>query len=117
MRFKVDENLPAEAADLLAGAGYDASSVLDQDLRGARDRDLAALCQGEERVLVTLDLGFGDIRAYPPQSYPGIIVLRLARQDALQVLQTLDRLLRVLDHQSPEGALWVVEADRIRVRQ
>ena len=28
-KFKVDENLPAEAAELLAGAGHDAATVFD----------------------------------------------------------------------------------------
>ena len=34
MRFKTDENLPAEVADLLADAGHDASSILGQDMGG-----------------------------------------------------------------------------------
>jgi hypothetical protein len=30
MRFKVDENLPAEVAQLLRAAGHDALTVVDQ---------------------------------------------------------------------------------------
>jgi predicted nuclease of predicted toxin-antitoxin system len=30
MRFKVDENLPIEVADLLTAAGHDAATVNDQ---------------------------------------------------------------------------------------
>jgi hypothetical protein len=33
-RFKVDENLPAEAVDAPRLAGYDALTVLDQSLGG-----------------------------------------------------------------------------------
>jgi uncharacterized protein DUF5615 len=35
MKFKIDENLPIEAAALLREAGHDALTVHDQNLRGA----------------------------------------------------------------------------------
>ena len=34
MRFKIDENLPVEAAELLRQAGHDAVTVLEQHLGG-----------------------------------------------------------------------------------
>ena len=76
MRFKVDENLPAEAAEILRTAGHDAMTVFDQELTGAPDPQVAAVCQSEQRAIVTLDLDFSDIRTYPPIDFPGIIVLR-----------------------------------------
>ena len=65
MKFKTDENLPEEAAELLRSAGHDASTVIGQSMGGAPDPDLASLCRREQCVLVTLDLGFADIRTYP----------------------------------------------------
>ena len=44
---------------------------------GASDVEVAAVCIGEERVLVTQDLDFSDIRTYPPAEYYGIVVFRL----------------------------------------
>jgi len=35
MRFKIDENLPVEIAGLLRAVGYDAMTVIEQELRGA----------------------------------------------------------------------------------
>jgi predicted nuclease of predicted toxin-antitoxin system len=83
MRFKVDENLPHEATDLLLSVGHDAMRVLDQRLGGTPDSDLYAICQQEGRVLMTLDLDFSNIRAYPPGESAGIIVLRPVNQDKL----------------------------------
>ena len=54
MRFKVDENLPREVAQLLQQAGHDATSVLAQHLGGSPDTAIAAVCQQERRVLLTL---------------------------------------------------------------
>jgi hypothetical protein len=37
MRFKIDENLPIDAAELLAAAGHDAHTVLQEGLGGNPD--------------------------------------------------------------------------------
>ena len=116
MRFKVDENLPTEVAALLQVAGHDAVTVNDQAVGGARDPDIAALVQQEGRALITLDRGFADIRAYPPQQYPGLVVLRLHLQDKDHVLQTCGRLVPALSQEPLAGHLWIVETTRIRVR-
>jgi predicted nuclease of predicted toxin-antitoxin system len=116
MRFKIDENLPVEVAELLAAAGHDAATVYDEGVAGTTDPDLAALSQREHRVLVTLDLGFADIRSYPPRDSPGFIVLRLPRQDKTFVLQTCARLVESLTNEQLAGCLWIVEPNRIRVR-
>jgi len=83
-----DENLSGSGAALLRAAGHDVTTVLEQGLGGVTDPRLAAICRTERRALVTLDRGLGDIRAYPPADYHGIIVqtsrcsrsLRNARQ-------------------------------------
>ena len=116
MRFKVDENLPTEAAELLHQAGHDASTVLQQDLGGEGDTDIAFVCQYERRALITLDIDFADIRAYPPERYPGLIVLRLRRQDKPHVLEILIHLMPVFSSEPLEHRRWIVEEDRIRIR-
>ena len=116
MRFKIDENLPVEAAKMLRHAGHDAVTVLEQHLGGSTDAQLAALCQHERRILVTLDMDFSDIRNYPPAEYPGLVVLRLRRQDKPYVLDMFMRLMQVLDQEPIEGYLWIVEENRIRIR-
>lgn len=115
-KFKVDENLPAEAAGLLAGAGHDAATVFGQRMVGRPDGNIAQVCQRENRVIVTLDLDFADIRTYPPADYPGIIVLRLARLDKFRALSVLERLLPVLETESPAGKLWIVDEASVRMR-
>ncbi len=117
VRFKVDENLPKEVADLLRANGYDALTVLEQRLGGTQDIGLAQICQRERRALVTLDVDFADIRRYPPADYLGLIVLRLVRQDKPRVLESCRRLLPALDREPLERRLWIVEEAQIRVRE
>jgi predicted nuclease of predicted toxin-antitoxin system len=114
-KFKLDENLPKEAADLLQDAGYDAATIWDQQMVGAPDSKVASVCKDEDRVLVTLDLDFADIRLYRPADHAGIIVLRVPQQDKQNVLEIIDRLIPVLAQESAAGLLWVVDNKRIRI--
>ncbi len=116
LKFKVNENLPIEAATLFASAGHDVVTVGDQRMAGQPDNKLAAACQHEGRAVVTLDMDFADIRAYPPGDFAGIIVLRLARLEKPHVLSVLQRLLSVLEHEPLVGKLWIVEETSVRVR-
>jgi predicted nuclease of predicted toxin-antitoxin system len=116
MLFKVDENLHPEVIVLLQQRGHDAVSVRTQGLRGASDRVIADVCQREERALLTLDLDFGDIRAYPPEQFPGLVVLRMSNQSRPSVLRVVERMLALLDREPLLGHLWIVEEHRVRIR-
>jgi predicted nuclease of predicted toxin-antitoxin system len=117
VRFKLKKNVPIELADMFREAGHDAVTVLDQNLMGAQDSDLASVCMREGRAIVTLDTDFADIRTYPPDAYPGLVVFRLSAQARDHVLEIGTRLLKVLSGTTVSGQLWIVEESRIRVRQ
>ena len=117
MRFKTDENLPIEVAELMSSLGHDTLTVEDQGLGGNPDQAIAAVCESENRILVTLDTDFSDIRQYPPGSHPGIIVFRISRQDKTSILGVTRRLLQSLSDQDPTGALWIVDDRKIRARE
>ncbi|HXN49947.1 MAG TPA: DUF5615 family PIN-like protein [Bryobacteraceae bacterium] len=116
MNFKVDENLPAECAALLRSEDFGADTVAEEGLAGADDTAVAARARAEGRVLITLDLDFANIQAYPPLTHAGITVLRLKRQDKDAVLDVVARIVPVLKARPPSGDLWIVEPDRIRFR-
>jgi predicted nuclease of predicted toxin-antitoxin system len=116
MKFKIDENLPVKVAILLQKEGHEAKTVQQQQLSGAPDTDIAKVCQQEKRVLLTLDTDFGDIRAYPPEDFFGLIVLRLERQDKQHVSAVLSRITNLFLEEPLEGHLWIVEENRVRIR-
>ena len=98
MKFKIDQNLPIEAADLLTVAGHseklfaghpDAMTVYQQSLGGASDERIVDVCKDEGRILITADLDLSDIRRYPPALTPGYMVLRLPRQSKQALLDLL----------------------------
>ncbi len=116
MKSKVDENLPVEFAALLRQAGHEADTVYDENLAGTEDSILLHHCRQQVRLLITLDLDFANVQAYPPESQVGIVVLRSKAQDKLTLLTLLRRFLLLLRDVSPEKQLWIVEQDRVRYR-
>lgn len=116
MRFKVDENLPVELAEILRSANYDAATVTDENLTGKGDRRLAEVCQKEGRILVTLDVDFSDVRTYPPQQYLGLMVFRVRQQDRQRLTALLRKVIPLLETEEIERRLWIVEEHRVRIR-
>jgi predicted nuclease of predicted toxin-antitoxin system len=116
VKFKIDENLPVELADILQEAGYDAMTVNHQKLSGEKDPIILNICQQEGRVLVTLDLDFADIRTYPPKQFLGIIVLRVIRQDKPYLISVFQKAIRLLSQEAVIHRLWIIEENRIRIR-
>ncbi len=116
MRFKIDENLHDDVAQLMQGAGHDVETVHTEGLRGADDSTIAAHCRGEGRAVVTLDLDFADIRAFPPAGNSGLIVLRVADQSRRHVLTVMAQVLDLLQREPVAGRLWIVSEAGVRIR-
>ncbi len=116
MRFKIDENLPAEIADDLKVAGHEADTVADQALAGAEDRLILSRVQSEGRAFLTMDKGVADVRAYPPLQYPGIILFRLRSAGHSSILSFVRKHLPTLLQLPLSGHLFVVSETSIRMR-
>jgi len=117
MQFKIDENLPTDAAELLRDAGHDALTIHDQQMVGEPDPQVASVCQVEQRAIVTLDLDFSDIRTYPPGDYHGIVVLRPRTQSKPLVLALIAQLILLLDSEPLAGNLWILQENGLRIRE
>lgn len=116
MKLKLDENLGLRGRDLLTQAGHDVCTVAAQDLCSASDEEVAARCRSDARGIVTLDLDFANPFRFPPSQYQGIAVLRgPARMSEEALHRLLATLVRALETQPFEGALWIVEEGRVRV--
>jgi len=115
MRFKVDESLHIEVADLLREQGHDALTVFDQGLRGRDDHDIADMCRSENRVLLSLDLDFSNILMFPPENYPGLVVLRLRKKGRAAIRHVVTRVMDHLNKEPLAGRLWIVDEHRIRI--
>ena len=68
-------------------------------------------------MIMTFDIGFGDLRAYPPGSHPGLVVLRITDQGPENTLDVLRRFLANHALDDLVGALTFVSDDRVRIRR
>lgn len=116
MKFKLDENLPVEAAVLLNEAGYDAHTVNQEELCGKPDSRISEVCRLEHRALITLDTDFCNILNYPPQDHAGIIVIRTLNQSKPTILWFIGKVLIPFLGEELSGKLWIVQKDGIRIR-
>src|ERR1035438_716572 len=117
MKFKIDENLPVEIKLLLTQVGHDALTVNDQGLTGNSDTNIAAICGKEGRAFITCDLDFSDIRAYPPEKYPGILVIRSDRQDKPTMVELFRPVVDLISKEQVNKRLWIIEKDRKSTRE
>lgn len=116
MKFKVDENLPAEVADDLRAAGHDAMTVVDQGMAGTSDNAMLVRVAGEERVLLTMDKGIGNVLRYPPADFSGLVVFRPEQTGRGATLAFIRRALPSLLEIDLRGRLAVVSQAGIRIR-
>ncbi len=116
-RFKVDEDLPNQLAEMLVARGHDAKTVLEQGWQGFPDVAIWQRLQGERRWLVTGDKGFADLRTYPPGTHAGVILLRPQEESRRSYLQLMEAALAQLDLDSNIGATVVVTHYSVRIRR
>jgi predicted nuclease of predicted toxin-antitoxin system len=116
LKFKLDENLPDLVRQSLTALGLDAHTVAEEQLSGANDGKVLQACVAEDRILITLDLDFSDIRTYPPGSYPGIWVLRPSKQTFKAIDALVQAGLRLAVVERVPGQLWVIDEKRVRIR-
>jgi predicted nuclease of predicted toxin-antitoxin system len=117
VRLKLDENLPAELTDVVTRHGHDVDTVLDEHLGGRPDPAIVRAATDEDRMVITLDRGVGDIRNFAPGSHAGVVILRPVSQDAASIVRLVNRLLRTHDLAAFSRCVVVVEPDRVRVRR
>lgn len=117
MRIKVDEDLPMQVIRILRAKGHEAVGVVEQGMGGWKDPELWQAVQTEGRFLVTADKGFGDIRAYPPGTHQGVLLLRPDEDGIRPVLELLERVLEVYDLDALKGMVVVATPRGLRVRR
>ena len=116
MKFKVDENLPAELRDDLRVAGHVAETIPEEGLAGAPDGVILEHVRREGYTLLTMDKGIADVRAYPPDRYAGIVLFRCSTSGRGAVRAFVRRHLPAILQTDLAGHLMVVTDRNIRVR-
>jgi predicted nuclease of predicted toxin-antitoxin system len=109
--------LPRQIAELLAARGHDATTVVEQGWQGMPDNALWSCVQREQRLLITADKGFADLRRYPPGTHCGVVLLRSREEGRRAYLELALRALEELKLDELAGAVVVVSSRSVRIRR
>ncbi len=118
IKFLLDENLSPLTVVYLRQLGFDAIRITDHPGYSRDDEKIAVLARKERRVLVTLDLDFGEIYKFSAVGSYGVWVLRLTDLTVESVNQRLKEFIRsrVFSSLDP-SSLVILEDVRERVRK
>jgi len=117
-RFLIDEDLPRSLARLLREGGTHSEDVRDIGLRGRADDEVIRHAAAHDLVLLTADLGFGNILRFPLESHAGVVVVRLPNEMPTASLNhRILGALRGLSEEEVSGNLVIIEPARIRLRR
>ena len=116
--FLIDASLPRTTKDVIVAHGHQATDVRDIGLGTASDQEIADHARRHQLGVVTCDQDFGNVVAFPPADYSGIVVIRPPDQATTAiVLSLVEQFLNDANVMANlPGHLVIVASGRIRVR-
>ena len=116
MKIKLDENLPEELVEILSARSHDVHTIRQQRLIGKDDSTIFSVCKREQRMLITQDLDFSDLRHFKPGTHPGIILIRLRDPSRRRLIARIQKVLETESLDSWAKSFIVITDAKLRVR-
>jgi predicted nuclease of predicted toxin-antitoxin system len=118
IRFLIDEDMPRSSARVLKARGFDALDVRDSGLRGKSDNEVFDFAQKNNAIILTADLGFGNLLHFPCGSHAGIVIVHFPNEVSTNELnRQIELMCANLSEEDFRGNLVILEPGRIRVRR
>ena len=116
MKFLADMGIPPKAVDFIDKLGYNDVHLNDLGLNTFPDPDILKKARDEGYILLTHDLGFGELVAATKANLPSVIIFRLRNMHPDRVNHYLHKVIiedrEFLEH----GAVISITEGQIRVR-
>ena len=118
LKFVIDEDMPRSTAKILRTKGYEALDVRDLGLRGKNDDEIFKFAQKEKAVILTGDLGFGNLLHFPVGSHSGIVIAHFPNEvSTLELNNQIIKAFETLNEIDFKGNLIILEPGKIRIRR
>ena len=118
LKFIIDEDMPRSTAKVLELQGYKALDIRDCGLRGKSDEEIFKFAQKEKGVILTGDLGFGNLLSFPLGSHCGIVIVHFPNE--VSVIELNNQIIKSFDNIEESDFstnLLIIEPGRIRIRR
>jgi len=117
LNFLIDANMPRSTKATIESLGYNVVDVRDILPPATPDSDIASLALTENRVIITRDQDFSNIILYPPQKYPGIIVLKVHALKPSEMNKLIELFLVSNSPEAISHCLIILEPHRFRIKR
>jgi predicted nuclease of predicted toxin-antitoxin system len=117
MRFLVDVCVDIGIREWLRSQGHDAIHLRDEGLQRLPNGQIFVKANIERRVIVTIDLDFGEIISLSHGQVVSTIVFRLRDTRLKTLIERLKAVLPEIENELTRGAIVIVEPARYRVRR
>lgn len=113
----IDASLPRSTKTVIEALGHNAVDVRDILPPASPDADIALMALDENRVIITRDFDFANILLYPPEKYPGIIVLKVRALKPVEINNIIELFLTTTSPETISHSLIILEPNRYRVKK
>ena len=115
MNFLTDENIYKPIITHLRELGHDVLDIKKLKLFGISADEILKIALKENRILITLDTDFADIR-FLPTSCHGVIVLRFKSTPISKIIVIIEQFLKQVKPDDIKNSLVILEEDKFRIR-
>ena len=116
--FYLDENTPKLLADELIKLGHNVIRICKTQLRGKSDQEIFSFVQVKKGVIISADMGFGNILQYPLKDHSGIIIINYPNEvPAYIITREFMKGLKGIKDNDYKHNLIIMEPGRIRIRR
>ena len=114
LRFLVDVNVGLAVVRILQESGHDVMFIGDLDWC-MRDLDILSLAANEQRIIVTMDVDFGELVYQSQQLHAGVLLLRMPGANRQEKVRVVQEIIRRYGDQLPSH-FCVYRQGRLRIR-
>jgi predicted nuclease of predicted toxin-antitoxin system len=115
VRFLADMGVDVRVVEWLRRLGHEAVHLREQGLHRAPDEQVFMKALAEDRIVLTLDLDFGDLALLTREPAARVILFRLENTRTIHVIERLETVLAGSSDALARGAVVIVEG-RQRIR-
>ena len=117
LKFFLDENMPLIMKEILISLGHEVEHAR-MKMQGCPDEEIVLYAKENNAILVTKDLGLGNVLIYPKSSHYGLIIIRTPLHfTAPQITELLKNFIDSINLQELINSIVILELGRYRIRK
>ena len=97
--------------------GHEVDTVASEGLKGKPDTGIWNAARRDDRLLITQDLDFSDVRQFKPGTHPGLLLVRLREPGANALLSRIGSVAQQEGLDSFAQCFVVLTDRKLRVRR